>query len=73
LIRAAVSFAASKGARVVEGYPVEPKKDQMPDVFAFTGIASSFLAAGFREVARRSDTRPIMRFEVADSTAPGAA
>ena len=73
LIRAAVSFAASNGAEVVEGYPVEPKKDHMPDVFAFTGIASSFLAAGFHEVARRSDTRPIMRFEVADSPALGAA
>jgi hypothetical protein len=36
----------------------------MPVVFAWTGMASAFLAAGFKEVARRSEGRPIMRFEV---------
>lgn len=72
LIDAAVKFAASKGAKIVEGYPVEPKKDRMPDVFAFTGIASSFLAAGFHEVARRSETRPIMRRIVEESTGGAA-
>lgn len=61
LIRAAVDFVAERGGRIVEGYPVEPKKNPMPDVFAFTGLATSFLAAGFEEVARRSETRPIMR------------
>jgi hypothetical protein len=33
----------------------------MPPVFAYTGIASAFRAAGFEEVARRSATRPILR------------
>lgn len=66
LIRAAVSFAEAKGAEVIEGYPVEPRKDRMPDVFAFTGIASSFRAAGFQEVARRSDARPIMRYFISN-------
>lgn len=61
LIRAAVDHVGSKGGRIVEGYPVEPKKNPMPDVFAFTGLASSFRLAGFDEVARRSETRPIMR------------
>lgn len=64
LIEAAVALAARHGARIVEAYPVEPELDAMPPVFAFTGIASAFRKAGFREVARRSPTRPIMRRRV---------
>lgn len=64
LLKAAVAFAESQGARVVEGYPVEPKAGRaMAPAFAWTGLASAFLRAGFREVARRSPTRPIMRIE----------
>jgi GNAT superfamily N-acetyltransferase len=65
LLRAAADFAAAHGAELVEGYPVEPRKGRMPDAFAFTGLASMFLAAGFIEVERRSPTRPIMRKELA--------
>jgi GNAT superfamily N-acetyltransferase len=61
LIRAAVRHAASHGARIVEGYPVEPAKGRTADVFAYTGLASAFRKAGFTEAARRSPTRPIMR------------
>ena len=61
LLKAAVDHARRQGARCLEGYPVEPKKGRMPEVFAFTGIASIFRRAGFREVARRSETRPIFR------------
>lgn len=63
LLQAAVDFAFSKGAAIVEGYPVEPKNNKMPDVFAWTGFSSAFKKTGFKEVARRSDTRPIMRIE----------
>jgi GNAT superfamily N-acetyltransferase len=63
LIKAAVKFAMEKGAEIVEAYPVIPKKEDMPDVFAFTGIHSAYVKAGFKEVARRSETRPIMRFD----------
>lgn len=63
MIEGAVAWARANGATIVEGYPVEPKAARMPDVFAWTGIASSFRAAGFREVARRSKTRPILRRE----------
>jgi GNAT superfamily N-acetyltransferase len=64
LLRAAVEHVKAEGGTVVEGYPVEPKKDEVPAAFAWTGLASAFRAAGFREVARRSDTRPIMRYEI---------
>ncbi len=62
LIQAAVDFVRKQDGKIVEGYPVEPKKDTMPAVFAFTGLASAFRQAGFTEVARRSVTRPIMRY-----------
>ena len=68
LIEGAVAHARACGAKIVEAYPVEPRGDPktnpMPDVFAYTGIASVFRKAGFREVARRSETRPIMRRQV---------
>lgn len=62
LLRAAAKHAAAQGAEVVEGYPVEPREDRTPDAFAWTGIASAYERAGFREVARRSETRPIVRW-----------
>jgi len=61
LLKAAIAFAKQRGAKILEGYPVEPKKDSMPDVFAFYGLASAFKKAGFKECLRRSETRPIMR------------
>ena len=64
MIRAAAEFARSQGAHILEAYPVEPKQDNMPAVFAWTGIAAPFLKAGFKEVARRSETRPLLRLEL---------
>lgn len=64
LLRAAVEFAASQGATTIEGYPVEPSMDKMPDPFLWHGVPSAFKAAGFKEVLRRSKSRPIMRFEI---------
>ena len=62
LLRAAVDFARRKGAKIIEGYPVEAQKGKMPDVFAYTGLPSAFCKAGFVEALRRSPTRPIMRY-----------
>lgn len=64
LLQSAVAHAAKSGAKIIEGYPVEPKNDLMPTVFAYTGFVSAFLRAGLKEVARRSETRPIMRYYV---------
>ncbi|MBI4467224.1 MAG: GNAT family N-acetyltransferase [Acidobacteria bacterium] len=61
LLGAAAAYARKQGARILEGYPVEPKRGRWPDAFAYTGTASAFRRAGFREVARRSATRPLMR------------
>jgi GNAT superfamily N-acetyltransferase len=67
LLRAAVDFAAKRGAKIVEGYPVEPSMTKMPDAFLWHGIPSAFKAAGFAEVLRRSKSRPIMRFNIKSS------
>jgi GNAT superfamily N-acetyltransferase len=64
LLRAAVDFAAEQGARTVEGYPTAPTMEKTPDPFVYMGVPSAFTAAGFKEVARRSASRPIMRFEI---------
>lgn len=64
LLKAAIRYVRQEGGKVLEGYPVEPKKDKMAAVFVWTGLASAFKKAGFVEVARRSETRPIMRFYV---------
>jgi GNAT superfamily N-acetyltransferase len=61
LLRAASAHAGTRGARIVEGYPVIPSTKSLPDAFAWTGTLSAFRAAGFREVARGSPSRPIMR------------
>ena len=64
LLRAAIGFVRKHGGQVIEGYPVEAKKGEMPAVFAWTGVASAFRKAGFVECARRSATRPIMRYQI---------
>ena len=64
LLKAAIDFAKKHGAKVIEGYPVDPKKGKMPAVFVWTGLASAFIKNGFKEVERRSETRPIMRYYI---------
>ncbi|MEW6195394.1 MAG: GNAT family N-acetyltransferase [Bacteroidota bacterium] len=62
ILKEVVKYVKKKKGKIVEGYPVEPKNSNMPSAFAWTGFASAFRKAGFEEVARRSPTRPIMRY-----------
>jgi GNAT superfamily N-acetyltransferase len=64
LLRAAVDYAVASGATVVEGYPVDPGDGKMAAVSAYTGLLSTFRKAGFVEVLRRHNSRPIMRYFV---------
>jgi GNAT superfamily N-acetyltransferase len=61
LLRAACVHAAGRGARILEGYPVDTRGKAQAAAFVYPGLPSAFAAAGFREVARRSPTRPIVR------------
>lgn len=64
LLRAAITYAAENGAKIVEGYPIDTPQNNYPVAFASTGLYSAFIKAGFEERVRRSKTRPIMRFHV---------
>jgi GNAT superfamily N-acetyltransferase len=59
LLTAAVEYARARGAKIIEGYPVDPTERLTGDR-GYTGVLSAFREAGFVEVARRG-ARPIMR------------
>lgn len=60
LLDAAVVYARSQGAAVLQAYPLDPKT-RADNNAAWMGLASMFSAAGFEEVARRRPTRPVMQ------------
>jgi GNAT superfamily N-acetyltransferase len=60
MLRAAVDYARSRGARIVEAYPVDRAGRSDPDVMFF-GAKAMYDRAGFREVARRKPARPVVR------------
>lgn len=64
LVRAAVAYAASQGARIVEAYPLDIEGVDYPAAFAEMGFMPTFVEAGFTEVTRHSPRRPIMRYYV---------
>ncbi len=66
LLKAAIEYVQQRGGKVLEGYPLEPRKGKLPAAFAYTGLASAFQKAGFVEVTRRSQTRPIFRYLIED-------
>jgi GNAT superfamily N-acetyltransferase len=64
LLSAACDFAKAEGADIIEGYPVDPLGQRYANGFAWTGVMRVFEKAGFTEVARRSEKRPVMRKEL---------
>jgi GNAT superfamily N-acetyltransferase len=64
LLNEAKRFVAARGGRLLEGYPKDLRAGFPGANSAWMGAASTFVAAGFKEVARRTPTRPIMRCAV---------
>jgi GNAT superfamily N-acetyltransferase len=64
LLEASKDFVREQHGKMIEGYPIIPSKIKVSPLAAYTGLVSIFLQAGFKEVARYSATRPIMRFEL---------
>lgn len=62
MIQAATQEACVRGAKIVEAYPFENTAEKLPPPFVWTGLSSSYYKAGFTEVARRSASRPVLRF-----------
>jgi GNAT superfamily N-acetyltransferase len=61
LVEAAIEMARRNRARLLEAYPLDAK---LTGTSSFTGYVSTFLRAGFKIVARRVPTQPIVRFTV---------
>jgi GNAT superfamily N-acetyltransferase len=60
LLKAAIDYARSQGATLLEAYPVD-KKERSHSDFMWFGAKSMYDGAGFKEVARRKETRPVVR------------
>lgn len=60
LLEAAVADAHDNGARVIEGYPIDVAVKKTSSNELFHGALSTFLDAGFIEVARPTPSRPIV-------------
>jgi GNAT superfamily N-acetyltransferase len=64
LTRAAIEYVGENGGVIVEAYPLIPERSKNPAVSAYMGLLSTYLKLGFREVARRSTMRPIVRYHI---------
>lgn len=60
MLEAAIDYARSRGATLLEAYPVDKPGPSHPD-FMWFGARRMYDRAGFTEVARRKPTRPVMR------------
>lgn len=71
LLDAAVAFAAERGARVLEGYPVDvASRASVSSSELFHGSESLFTRAGFTEVGRYGSSGPVVRLELSGSRRP---
>jgi len=59
LLQAAVGYATSRGARIIEGYPVEAGQS-----YQFMGAPAIFRKAGFSEAGRAPNGRSVVRYIV---------
>jgi GNAT superfamily N-acetyltransferase len=64
LVRAAVDHARSRGASVIEGYPVDPTEREATASVLYHGTISLFEGAGFEIGSRPSHGRAVMRLHV---------
>ena len=62
LIEAATEYAVSQGARIVEVYPLVAEESRNVRMSSYMGMLSTFERLGFKEVARPSKTRAVVRY-----------
>lgn len=62
LIEAAVEYAGTKGATIVEAYPTKPRGRQLAPVSVYMGLPALFEQAGFQRVAEPSESKAVMRY-----------
>jgi GNAT superfamily N-acetyltransferase len=72
LLSAAVEFARDNGARVVEAYPIDlAARPGTSSNELYHGALSTFLSAGFHEVARPKPHVAVVSLDVSDEARPG--
>jgi GNAT superfamily N-acetyltransferase len=65
LLGGAVDHARRGGARVLEGYPVDPaQREKVSSAELYHGSVSLFAANGFREVSRPTPDRAVMQLNL---------
>lgn len=64
LLDEAVRYAAERGARVVEGYPVDTGGERRSSAELYHGTLALFRSAGFTVVDRRGVRRALVRKEI---------
>jgi GNAT superfamily N-acetyltransferase len=64
LLEGAVEYARKEGAGILEAYPIESPAE-LKGYAGFMGVRSVFDRAGFEEVARLANGRPVMRKRLA--------
>lgn len=69
LLKAAIDYARSQGVTLLEAYPVDKEERSHPD-FMWFGAKRMYDRAGFKEVARRKRTRPVVRRRVRPWVSP---
>jgi GNAT superfamily N-acetyltransferase len=67
LVAGAVEYAVSRGAKIIESYPLDMQTPQLQGhrltgYSGYIGIASIFRESGFREVGQASEVQLIMRY-----------
>lgn len=60
LLHAAIQHVREQGGTIIEAYPLRPLKRSAAE--SFMGVTSTFLEAGFEEVAQTSPSRSIVRY-----------
>ena len=60
LLKAGLDYARSQGAKIVEGYPVEPGAC----LYTYMGSPATFRKAGFRDVTPKGQERNVVRCEL---------
>ena len=64
LIKGAIQYVSDQGGKILEAYPTVVRGKELPPVSSFMGIPKIFEEAGFKEEARPSEAKMIMRYNI---------
>ena len=64
ILKGAIRYAENNGIKIIEAYPLVPRKEKVPDTFAWFGLLKTFERAGFEVADRKSVSRPMVRYYI---------